>query len=252
MIITGGKGTRLAPYTNALPKGLLPIGSQPILEIIVKQLRSYGFDRITMACGYLAPLIQSYFIDGKKWGVDIDYILENKPLGTAGPLKGLQNVTEPFLVMNCDVLTTLDFKKLWNFHCNKHGLLTIAAQKKSNILDYGVLETEGDIVIDIIEKPKVDAYINMGIYVMSPIVLDYIPEQTFFNIPELIRCLLDDQKKILHFSNNDFWLDIGRPSDYVRANKEYPKMIQLLLPGKQDAEINTMSQPAEPWGMSDQ
>lgn len=232
VIMTGGKGMRMSPYTKVLPKGLLPVGEKPILEIIVKQLRYHGFTNITMACGYLAPLIQAYFGDGKAWNVSITYQVEHEPYGTAGPLKTLTHLSEPFLLINCDVLTTLSFRQLWEFHRSGDSLMTIASQKKQIPIELGVLETEGDRVTGFVEKPSQTAHVSMGIYVLNPEILHYIPEKRFFDIPDLIQALLAAGKVVRHYDNDAFWFDIGRPTDFERANEAYPKMKHLLLPGE--------------------
>ncbi|PTM58850.1 sugar phosphate nucleotidyltransferase [Desmospora activa] len=232
VIVTGGKGTRMAPFTQVLPKGLLPIGGQPTLELIVKQLKYHGFQDITLLCGYLAPLIQTYFGNGRAWGVSIRYQIEKHPLGTVGPLKGLPSLAQPFLVMNCDVLTTLDMKKFYDFHCAGDSVLTIASQTKNVPIDLGVLQTQADRVTDFLEKPTKPALVNMGVYMMNPEIMDYIPDQHFFDMPDLIRALLKDHKKVRHYHNDAFWMDIGRPKDFEEANRLYKTIAPQLLPGQ--------------------
>lgn len=221
----------MAPYTKVLPKGLLPVGEQPMLEILVKQLRQHGFTRIIMACGYRANFIQSYFGNGSAWNVSITYQVEAEPLGTAGPLKTIPDLSEPFLLINCDVLTTLSFRKLWEFHASADSLLTVAAQQKPIPIEFGVLETEGDRVVRFVEKPVHNARVNMGIYVMEPDVLDYIPEKQFFDIPDLIHALLADNKPVRHYENEALWIDVGRPADFTKANELYHRWKHLLLAG---------------------
>jgi len=230
VIMTGGKGMRLAPYTKILPKGLLPIGEQPILEIIVKQLRHYGFTTITMACGYLAPLIQTYFGDGSAWGVSIRYHVESVACGTAGPLKQLPKPTEPFLMLNCDVLTTLNFRLFRDYHCTRGNILTIASQQKQVPIELGVLETKGDRVVDFVEKPQSSSLVSMGIYMMNPEILPYIPAHTYFDMPQLIQSLLAAGREIGHYENNAFWMDIGRQADYLQAHDEFLRLKHQLLP----------------------
>ncbi|UJF35789.1 sugar phosphate nucleotidyltransferase [Paenibacillus hexagrammi] len=232
VIMTGGKGMRMAPYTKVLPKGLLPVGEQPILSIIVKQLRHYGFTSITMACGYLSDLIQTYFGDGSAWGVSIRYHVEKQPLGTVGPLASLQRPSGPFLVMNCDVLTTLDFRQFMQFHTSGGSLLTIASQQKGVPIELGVLETENEYVTNFIEKPMRSAHVSMGIYMMNPDVVDFIPTEQFFDIPDLIHALLAADSSVRHFENDAFWLDIGRISDYTAANDQFEQWKTALLPGE--------------------
>jgi NDP-sugar pyrophosphorylase family protein len=229
--MTGGKGLRMAPYTKILPKGLLPVHEKPILDTIVRQLRYYGFSSITMACGYLAPLIQAYFGDGSSWNVSIQYEVEDQPLGTAGPLKSIKNVTQPFLVINCDVLTTLNLKQFYDFHCSKGNLMTIASQKKDLPIDLGVLETEEDRIINFLEKPIHSAHVSMGIYMMEPKILDYIPKNQFYDVPDLIHHLLSKKKEVRHFENDSFWLDIGQPPEFKQANEIFPSIKEQLLPG---------------------
>lgn len=221
IIMTGGKGMRMKPYTKVLPKGLLPVGEQPILEIIVKQLHHYGFRSITMACGYLAPLIQTYFGDGSSLGVSVKYYVEQEPLGTVGPLRNLPPMTEPFLLINCDVLTSMNFRAFWDFHEAGNSLMTIASQKKNIPIELGVLETNGTQVTHFLEKPNRSACVSMGIYVMDPEIVNFIPEHTFFDIPDLIHRLLNADKEVRHYENDAFWLDIGRHVDYEQANEQY-------------------------------
>lgn len=236
IIMTGGKGTRMAPYTKVLPKGLLPIGEIPILDIIVQQLSDAGFKKITMACGYLSSMIETYFGDGEKWGVEISYIVEEQPLGTVGPLGNLGPLTKPVLVMNCDVLTTLDFKELANFHGEDDSYLTVASQRKTVPFSLGVLETEEDRVIQFLEKPQHSALVSMGIYMMSPEVQGYIPKNQFFDVPDLINTLLQDGKVVRHFLNESYWIDIGKPDDFKRASDEFDQMKEHLLPGRKKNE----------------
>lgn len=230
VIITGGKGLRMRPFTKILPKGLLPVGDQPILQIIVQQLKNSGFDIIHMACGYLAPLIQAYFQDGKKLGVDIDYFVEKQPLGTIGPIKNIPFRTdESVLVMNCDILTSLNFRDMMDFHRTGTSLLTIASQKKSVQMELGVLQTEGLRVNQFVEKPIQSAYVSMGIYVINPAIVQFIPDDTYYDMPDLIVQLLNSHQEIRHFENESFWLDIGRPDDFAKAKDMFPLIKNDLL-----------------------
>lgn len=223
---------RMAPYTKVLPKGLLPVGEQPILEILVKQLCTAGFTSITMACGYLAPLIQTYFRDGSQLGVSIDYFVEEVPLGTAGALKYLKRFDSPFLVLNCDVLTTLDFRRLYEFHCCGDGVLTVASQKQNIPIHLGVLEVSADKVTSLLEKPAQSLHVSMGMYVMDPMVVDYMPDNQPLDTPQLIQKLIANSLSVRHYQNDSYWLDIGRPDDYTKANQDYPSMASLLLPSE--------------------
>jgi NDP-sugar pyrophosphorylase family protein len=218
VIMTGGKGTRLRPYTTILPKGLLPINHQPILEIIVKQLCAYRFKKITMSCGYLSYLIQTYFGDGKKWGVEITYLEEEEPLGTAGSLSLLSPPVQSILVMNCDLLTDLDLRKFYQFHEQQGGLLTLASQTKTIAIESGVIQSENHLVTEIIEKPDHPVQVSMGIYALRPEILSYIPRNQFYTMPELIHSLLSHHHPVFHYPNHSLWIDIGTPLEYERAN----------------------------------
>jgi len=220
----------MAPYTKVLPKGLLPVGEQPILEILVRQLHYYGFNSITMTCGYLAPLIQTYFGDGSKWNVTIHYEMESKPLGTIGPIKQLSRLTDPFLVINCDVLTTLNFRSLWDFHRAHDSILTIASQRKDISIDLGVLEVAADRVTGFLEKPTQSALVSMGVYVMDADIRTFIREDEAMDLPELVHEMLRCGASIKHFSNEAYWQDIGRPSEYMKANEMYAGLARRLLP----------------------
>ncbi|WP_067624153.1 sugar phosphate nucleotidyltransferase [Alicyclobacillus acidiphilus] len=230
IIVTGGKGLRMAPFTKVLPKGLLPIDDRPILEIIVQQLKNYGYKTIHMACGYLASLIQAYFQDGKEFGVNIDYFVEPKPLGTAGPIKKVRlQSDQPVLVINCDILTTLNFREMMDFHKAGSSLLTIASQKKSVAIEFGVLQTNGPRVDQFVEKPTQSASVSMGIYIMDPAIVDFIPDDTYYDMSDLIVQLLTLGQEIRHFENESFWLDIGRPDDFAKAGEMFPRIKDQLL-----------------------
>ena len=224
IILAGGKGTRLRPYTTIFPKPLMPIGDYPILEIVIKQLKYYGFNNIVMAVGHLKELFQAFFTDGEKWNVNISYSLEEKPLGTAAPLKLIKSFQDNFLVMNGDVLTNLDFSNFFQYHKNNDALCTIAMYQKSVKIDLGVLKTnENNELYDYIEKPTLNYDVSMGVYAFKKEVLDYIPENEYFDFPNLIKKLLKNNKKVLGYPFGGYWLDIGRPDDYETAIEEFEK-----------------------------
>lgn len=235
VIMTGGKGLRLSPYTKILPKGLLPVGGQPMLETIVMQLAAWGFQNITMICGHLAPLIQTYFGDGHQFGVKLSYLVEEKPLGTAGSLKQLEHLHDPFLVINCDVLTSLNLHELIQFHRAHDGLLTIASQEKHIPVKLGVLQVDEDEVVDFQEKPDHVVRVSMGIYLMNPGIRSFIPANQYFDIPDLIRALLTHKEPVHHYDNDAFWLDIGTPDDYNEATRQFETVYPLLFPGEVNA-----------------
>ena len=232
VILAGGKGTRLKPYTTAFPKPLMPIGDKPILEIVVKQLKSYGFDEIIMAVGHLAELIRTFFNDGSKYGINIKYTRENKPLGTAGPLALMkEELKETFLMMNGDVLTTLDFSDLVNYHKRNGAIATIALKKRDVKIDFGVVEIDGsNSIVGYTEKPEIDYLVSMGVYVFEPKVLEYIKPNEYLDFPDLIKKLISNGETVKGYAYDGYWLDIGRPDDYERANKEveeiYPKLFK--------------------------
>ncbi len=231
VIMTGGEGTRMNPLTSVTPKGLLPIDGTPILEIIVRQLRHFGFPSVTMACGYMANYIQHYFRDGTDFGVAIQYHVESEPLGTAGALQYVKDLREAFLVVNCDVLTDLNFRAFADFHGNGDAPLTIASQQRNVPIDFGVLETVMDRVVQFHEKPRHSACVNMGIYMMDPAVLTYIPRDTPFDVPSLVRALLTAGQTVRHYENNAYWLDMGTHRDYQLADEVFSCRRDQFLPG---------------------
>jgi len=230
VILAGGKGTRLAPYTIVFPKPLMPIDDHPILEIVIRQLASYGFNDLTIAVGHLAELIETFFKDGKKFGVKIEYSREDKPLGTAAPLSLIKDLPETFLVMNGDVLTTLDYRKLVQYHIKNEGMVTVAMHKKEINIDLGVMEFDNDKVLTrYTEKPTMEYQVSMGIYVFNRDVLRYIPEDRYFDFPDLIQVLLKNGEKVVCYPSEDYWLDIGRSEDYQKANEVFARLKDQFL-----------------------
>lgn len=230
VILAGGEGKRLEPYTTILPKPLMPIGNIPVLEILMRNLKKHGFEEIILAVGYLAELLKAYFNDGSKYGVKIEYSKEDKPLGTAGPLKQISNLESTFLVMNGDILTTLDYAKLIAFHKQRKSILTIAMHEREVGIDFGVVELgkEKDI-IGYTEKPTLKYSVSMGIYLFEPKVLNYIKNLENIDIPDLIKLLLKNGEKVYGYLSKDYWLDIGRADDYKRAVKDFEEMKEKLL-----------------------
>ncbi|MGH7799584.1 MAG: sugar phosphate nucleotidyltransferase [Thermodesulfobacteriota bacterium] len=230
IILAGGKGSRLAPYTTVLPKPLMPIGDVPVLEVIVRQLRLYGFDEIIMAVGHLAELLKAYFNKGEKYGLRIRYSKEPKDLGTAGPLSLIPDLDDTFLVMNGDILTTLDYSKLIDFHRQKGNTATIAMCTRCVEIDFGVITVDSeDRIIRYNEKPKFNYLVSMGAYVFEPQVLKYIKLNEKFDFPELVQRLIQNGERIQGYSSNDYWLDIGRPDDYQKAVEDFVKLKDQLL-----------------------
>jgi NDP-sugar pyrophosphorylase family protein len=231
VILAGGKGTRLYPYTVVLPKPLMPVGDLPILEVMLKQLKNCNLTDITMAVGHLGNLIQTYFGDGKKFGVNIEYSFEEEPLGTVGPLALIPGLDETFMVTNGDLLTTLQHLSLIDYHKKENPIATVAAQKRSVDVDFGVIQrNDHDHMVRYIEKPTLSYTVSMGIYVFEPEVLNFIPKGRKFDFPDLMQLLLEKDEKVAIYGSTDFWLDIGRPDDYQKAVEEFEKNKERFLP----------------------
>ena len=234
-ILAGGKGTRLAPYTSVLPKPLMPVGDRAILEIVLAQLASAGFRQITLCVGYLSHLIKAVLDNGGSHGVDITYVQESEPTGTAGPLKYLCPTDEAFIVMNGDLLTTLDYVDLLRSHRESGNMLTIATHERTVRIDYGVLHLNGadDRVADVRafeEKPEISMAVSMGIYVVEPDALEFIPADTYFDFPDLVRALLEAGERVGAYQFDDYWLDIGRHEDYAEATRAWESSEYQFLP----------------------
>ena len=230
VILAGGKGTRLKPYTVAFPKPLVPVDDMPILEIVLRQLHYYGFTQVTMAVGHLAELLMAYFGDGSKYGLKINYSKEEMPLGTAGPLTLIPGLTDTFLVMNGDILTTLNYSDLLAFHHQQQAAATIAMYQRDVKIDLGVIKTnDRNELIDYIEKPSYAYRVSMGVYIFEPRVLDYIPAEQRLDFPDLVHKLLQNNEKVMGYSFDGYWLDIGRPDDYERAVEEFARLRSEFL-----------------------
>jgi len=231
VVLAGGKGTRLAPYTQILPKPLMPIGNLPILEVLVRQMKRAGVDEIVITVGHLAELLRSYFKDGGRYGVKITYSMEEEPLGTAGPLSLLEELDGTFLVTNGDVLTTLQIADLVAFHRENRAAATIAMHTRQVKIDFGVLQMDGgNQVTGYIEKPAYDYAVSMGIYVFDPCVLAHIPYNQYLDFPDLVLKLLAAGEKVLGYPYAGYWQDLGRPDDYAQANQDFDTMRSQFLP----------------------
>lgn len=234
IILAGGKGTRLEPYTTVFPKPLVPIGDKPILDIIIRQLAYYGFNDIVLTVGHLSELIQAYFKDSVKDlpKIKLTYVKESKPTGTAGSLSSVHGLNDTFLVMNGDLLTTLDYNKLVTYHREKGCLLTIGMHRKHVKIDLGVMETDRDnMLISYSEKPEKVYNVSMGVYVYEPEVLRYIEPDTYLDFPHLVQRLLDKGKAVATYQCDDFWLDIGNRNDLAKAQIEFGRLKDKFLPG---------------------
>lgn len=221
VILAGGRGRRLEPYTSVLPKPLMPIGNRSILEIVVHQLADAGFRKVTFCVGYLSHLIRAVFENGPGDGVDIEWVKEAAPLGTAGPLNLVGGLGETFLVMNGDLLTTLDYGAMIDDHKARGNVLTIAVSQRTVHSDYGVVHLGGQFdphqVFAFEEKPATTWNVSMGIYAMEPEVLGYVPDGEPFDFPDLVSALLADGRQVGAFVHEGLWLDIGRHEDYETA-----------------------------------
>lgn len=220
VILAGGRGTRLAPFTTIVPKPLMPIGSIPILEIVMRQLRHFGFRRVTLAVGYLSELIRAY-VDSNRTrfeGLEIDFAHEVEPTGTAGPLAGIEGLDETFLVMNGDILTTVDYAALVEHHRHSEATLTIAACQKPVQVDLGVIRVDGaGLVTGYDEKPRLSYLVSMGIYVYEPEATRLIAPGEHLDFPDLVHRLIGEGRRVATYAWSGYWLDIGRPEDFQAA-----------------------------------
>lgn len=230
IILAGGKGTRLKPFTTNFPKPLVPIDDMPILEIVLRQLKYYGYKEIVITVNHLAELIMAFFGNGNKLGLNITYSMEDSPLGTAGPLSLIDNLHDDFLVMNGDILTTLDFKKLFDYHKSNKNDITISTYKREEKIQLGVLESDNEIFKKYIEKPVYFFDVSMGIYVINKKMKNFILADTKFDMPDLITYAKDQGGKIHCYRDNYFWLDIGRVDDFEQANEIFMEKKKLFLP----------------------
>jgi len=232
VILAGGMGTRLKPYTTVLPKPLVPVGQYPILEILLRQLSEQGFRKVTLAVGHLAGIIQAYFREGQDWGLEIEYARETTPLGTAGPLARLAHTECSTLVLNGDLLTTLDFSSIVQYHNKSGAAATIGTTRRTETVQFGVIEAEvSGRITEYREKPTLNCLVSMGIYAFSPEVREYIPKGVKFDFPALVQRLLADNKLVIGFETTSYWMDIGRPDDYEKANIDFPAMERQFLKG---------------------
>ncbi len=222
VILSGGLGTRLAPFTSAIPKPLLPIGEKAVLEIQIERLQKYGFDQIILATNYKADYIENFLGDGSRYGVRITVSKEDKPLGTAGPLKLLEGrLTEPFLVMNGDILTLLDYGKMYDFALRQDSLFTVGVKEIILPYAFGNIHFEGDRVTKIEEKPNMITYAMAGVYVAQPGILARVPANAYFGIDKLLQGMLADGLPVAKYEITEYWLDIGRMDDYEKAQADY-------------------------------
>lgn len=218
VILAGGKGTRLKPYTYVLPKPLVPVGEKPILAILVEQLKNAGIKELIFCVNHMAELIMAYFGNGEKFGVNIEYSMEEEPLGTIAPLKLLENLPENFFLMNGDLLTNLDFADFYKAHMESGSLITVGSYKRKVSIDFGVMQIKDDKVVGFVEKPHYDYDVSMGVYVVNRKVLDFVPYGCPYGFDDLMFKLLAEKQRINIYPFAGYWLDIGRPEDFEKAN----------------------------------
>jgi NDP-sugar pyrophosphorylase family protein len=230
VVLAGGKGARLAPYTKILPKPLMPIGDMPILEILLRQMKKAGVDEVILTVGHLAQLLQAFFQNGERLGMKISYSFEEYPLGTAGPLSLVEGLDHTFLVTNGDVLTTLALDELVEAHRKSGATATIAMHRRQVKVDLGVIETNGsNEIVGYIEKPTYDFHVSMGIYVFEPRVLNYIEKNQYLDFPNLVLRMLAAGERVLGYPFSGYWQDLGRPDDYEQAVEDFDAMKTQIL-----------------------
>jgi NDP-sugar pyrophosphorylase family protein len=221
VILAGGLGTRLRPYTLTIPKPLVPIGSRPVLDIVIRRLAASGFDHITLAISAHTRLVRAFFGDGEDWSVKIDYSVEDRPLSTMGPLRRIVDLPENFLVMNGDVLTDLDVAAFFERHVTGGRLFTISSHQRNQTVDYGVLHTAGDKLVGFEEKPSIPFEVSTGVYMVNRRALSFIPDDRPFGFDDLMRSLVSLSEKVHVEPHRGYWMDIGRPDDYETAVADF-------------------------------
>jgi NDP-sugar pyrophosphorylase family protein len=243
VILAGGKGTRLAPYTKILPKPLLPIDDMPILEILLRQMSRHGIDEAILTVGHLSQLIKTFFQDGKQFGLNIRYSYEECPLGTAGPLSLVSGLDDTFMVTNGDVLTTLNFRELVENHKRSGCIATIASHVRKVKIDLGVIQANPvHEIVGYIEKPTYEFLVSMGIYVFEPRVLEYIPHNAYLDFPDLVLKLIAAGERVGSYPFDGYWMDLGRIDDYEQALNEYKQLKPQILGEDYCGEIENAMQ----------
>lgn len=224
VLMVGGLGTRLQPLTENIPKPMLEVGNKPILQTIVEKFGEYGYLNIVMCINYKSHVIKDYFGDGAEFGVNIEYVSEKDRMGTAGALSLLKDKPqEPFFVMNGDLLTNVNFEHLHDFHISNNSIGTMCVRDYDFQVPFGVVSIKDTKILSIDEKPKHKFFVNAGIYMFDPEILEYIPKNEFYDMPTLFKKLIDKNKKVISFPLREYWLDVGRIEEYEKANLEYPK-----------------------------
>lgn len=228
VLMAGGLGTRLGELTKSTPKPMLPVGNKPILETIIENFATYGYVNFIISVNYLSNIIEEYFGDGKKFGVNITYIHENQRMGTAGALTFMRHLLkEPFFVMNADLLTNINFEHFHNFHLSQKTIATMGVRNYDFQIPYGVVNINNGEIISISEKPKYNFSVSAGIYMLSPEALNFIPDEQFFDMPSLFELIIASGQTPVSFPIHDYWLDVGRLNDYEQANSEFDRYFDV-------------------------
>jgi dTDP-glucose pyrophosphorylase len=220
VIMAGGSGTRMRPLTEDLPKPMLPVGDRPLMEVIIEQLRQAGIGRVNVTTHYLPEKITDYFGNGENFGVELNYVSEDRPLGTAGSLGLIDWPKETLLVINGDILTKVNFRAMLNYHREHRADITVGVRKYELQVPYGVVECEDQRVCHLREKPSLSFFVNAGIYMLEPRVIQYIPNDQHYDMTDLIERLIQKGRSVVSFPIVEYWLDIGEPSDYARAQED--------------------------------
>ncbi len=230
VILAGGKGTRLKPYTSVIPKPLVPVGERAILEILVTRLKKAGVDEIYICLNHFAEIIIAFFGDGSRFGLKINYSIEQEPLGTVAPIKLIRELPDHFLVMNGDLLTDLNFSDLFQYHLEGRSLLTVSTYIRNMKIDFGVIDVDEKSMLakGFREKPEYTFSVSMGVYVMNRKVLDFVPDSTSFGFDDLMLTLLKKNEPARLYPYHGYWLDIGRPDDYEKANDDIEFLNKIL------------------------
>jgi NDP-sugar pyrophosphorylase family protein len=230
-LLAGGRGTRLRPLTTVFPKPLVPLGEMPVLEILLRRLAAHKLRRVVLLTGYLSELLMAVVGDGAKYGVEVTYCREEHPLGTAGPLALIrEQLTEPFMVMNGDLLTTVSFSRLLEFHRRQHADATVAVYRRDVPIDFGVIESDGSgRFVGYREKPTYHFEVSMGVYAMSRSVLKHVPDGEKLDMPDLIARIHSAGGQVACYREDCYWLDIGRMDDYAKAQEEFAENAEIFL-----------------------
>jgi len=229
ILMVGGLGTRLRPLTENTPKPMLKVGNKPILETIILNFKKYGFVNFILCVSYKAEIIEEYFKDGSEFGVNIEYIHENKRMGTAGALSLIDKdkLKEPFFVMNGDLLTNINFENMMNYHVENNSIATMGVREYDFQVPYGVVNVDGNNILSIQEKPIHRFFVSGGVYVLSSETLNFIPQEEYYDMPTLFEKLIENNLKSISFPIHEYWLDIGRIDEFERANREFGEVFNV-------------------------